>query len=339
MAEGFCSMQKDVLVVKTSKGSSFLSRMIILVVAMALGIYICSVCIKQISDQTRTFVQIIGNPCDSYQFSLCDSSFLHYPQPQTFRRAECADNPVQYFAIISVQRSGSGWFETLLNSHVNVSSNGEIFSVKDRRSNISSIVGTLDRVYSLDWISSASKNECSAAVGFKWMLNQGLMQHPEELSEYFNAKGVSLIFLFRRNLLRRMVSLLANSYDSQAKLLNGKHKSHVHTHEEAEKLSTYKPFINQTTLISQLRQMESVSAKALESFNNTRHLVLYYEDLVRNHTKLVDVQDFLGLPRMKLTSRHVKIHKGSLHNHITNWEEVNRTLQGTAYESFLHDDY
>ncbi|KAL9263095.1 hypothetical protein AKJ16_DCAP18872 [Drosera capensis] len=236
-------------------------------------------------------------------------------------------------------RSGSGWFETLLNSHVNVSSNGEIFSVKERRSNISSIIRTLDRVYSLDWISSASKNECSAAVGFKWMLNQGLMQHPEELSKYFDEKGVSLIFLFRRNLLHRMVSLLANSYDSQAKLLNGKHKSHVHTLEEAEKLSAYKPFINQTTLISQLQQMESVSAKALESFNNTRHLVLYYEDLVRNYTKLVDVQDFLGLPRMKLTSRHVKIHKGSLRNHITNWEEVNRTLQGTAYESFLCDDY
>lgn len=71
-----------------------------------------------------------------------------------------------------MQRSGSGWFESLLNSHTNVSSNGEIFSVKDRRANISSIVQTLDKVYNLDWFSSASKNECSAATGFKWMLNQ-----------------------------------------------------------------------------------------------------------------------------------------------------------------------
>lgn len=79
---------------------------------------------------------------------------------------------MQYFAIISMQRSGSGWFETLLNSHMNVSSNGEIFSVMDRRQNISSIIKTLDTVYNLDWFTSASKNECSAAVGFKWMLNQ-----------------------------------------------------------------------------------------------------------------------------------------------------------------------
>lgn len=87
-------------------------------------------------------------------------------------REECACNPVRYFAILSMQRSGSGWFETLLNSHINVSSNGEIFSVKDRRINVSSIIITMDKVYNLDWFSSASKNECSAAVGFKWMLNQ-----------------------------------------------------------------------------------------------------------------------------------------------------------------------
>jgi hypothetical protein len=59
-----------------------------------------------------------------------------------------------------------------LNSHENISSNGEIFSVKDRRSNITVITKTLDKLYNLDWVSSAAKNECTAAVGLKWMLNQ-----------------------------------------------------------------------------------------------------------------------------------------------------------------------
>ena len=59
----------------------------------------------------------------------------------------------------------------LSNSHVNVSSNGEIFSVEDRRNNISSIIQTLDKVYNLDWFSSSSENQYSAAVGFKWTLN------------------------------------------------------------------------------------------------------------------------------------------------------------------------
>ena len=74
-----------------------------------------------------------------------------------------------------MQRSGSGWFETLLNSHENISSNGEIFSVKVRRSNITAITKTLDKLYNLDWVSSAAKNECTAAVGLKWMLNQVLL--------------------------------------------------------------------------------------------------------------------------------------------------------------------
>ena len=58
------------------------------------------------------------------------------------------------------------------------------------------------------------------------------MEHNKEIVEYFRNKGVSAIFLFRRNLLRRMISVLANSYDRDAKLLNGTHKSHVHSTEE-----------------------------------------------------------------------------------------------------------
>lgn len=253
-------------------------------------------------------------------------------------RAECGCNPVRLFAVLSTQRSGSGWFETLLNSHINISSNGEIFSVKGRRENSSSILRTLDSVYNMDLFTSASKNHCSAAVGFKWMLNQGLIQHHKEIVEYFNNKGVSVIFLFRRNLLRRMVSMIANSYDRYAKLLNGTHKSHVHSHEEASTLAKYKPEINTTLLITDLKKMELAATEALEYFNSTRHLTLYYEDLIRNQTKLGDVLDFLKLPQMNLSSRQVKIHSGPLREHIKNWDDVNKTLSGTTYESFLRSD-
>lgn len=67
---------------------------------------------------------------------------------------------------------------------------------------------------------------------FTSLLMQGLMQYHKEIADYFNNRGVSVLFLFRRNLLRRMVSVLSNSYDRYAKLLNGTHKSHVHSHEE-----------------------------------------------------------------------------------------------------------
>ncbi|KAH6813390.1 P-loop containing nucleoside triphosphate hydrolases superfamily protein [Perilla frutescens var. frutescens] len=333
---------QDSLIIRPSKKTPLVLRMLVLIFAMASGIYICSICVRQIggeSSRRSVSIRVVERPCEATGIEPWEKPYLHFPKPKTFRRDECACNPVRYFAILATQRSGSGWFETLLNSHINISSNGEIFSVKVRRSNLSTIVETLDKVYNLDWLSSASKNECTAAVGFKWMLNQGLIQNHEEIVEYFNTKGVSAIFLFRRNLLRRMISILGNSYDQKARPLNGTHKSHVHSTHEAEILARYKPTINTTFLIPHLQQVEDLVTKSLQYLNGTRHIILYYEDIKNNLTKLVDVQEFLNVPQRDLSSRQVKIHKGALSSQIENWEEVEKTLKGTRYESFLRDDY
>lgn len=165
------------------------------------------------------------------------------------------------------------------------------------------------------------------------------MHYHEEIVEYFKSRGVSTIFLFRRNLLRRMISILANSYDQNAKLLNGTHKSHVHSPKEAEILAKYKPEINTTLLIPNLRQAEEMVSKAIEYFNSTRHMVVYYEDIIKNQTKLRDVQDFLRVPITELCSKQVKIHKGSLSSQVDNWSDVEKALNGTPYEGFLHADY
>ncbi|KAF7840855.1 Nodulation protein H [Senna tora] len=336
------SATKDVLLVKATKSSTLLWRMAVLVFAMICGVYICSICLKQISIPSKigfVDIKVINQTCPEPNLEPWEIPYVHYPKPNTYSRDECVCSPVRYFTILSMQRSGSGWFETFLNNHTNISSNGEIFSVKVRRSNISTIVETLDKIYNLDWISSASKNECTAAVGLKWMLNQGLMQHHEQIADYFKTHGVSIIFLFRRNLLRRMVSILANQYDRDTKLLNGTHKSHVHSPHEAEILAKYRPTINSTLLIRNLKQVNDTTTKALEYFKSIRHIVLYYEDVVKNRTKLLDVQDFLKVPHKDLKSRQVKIHKGLLSSQIENWNDVSKTLNGTPYESFLHADY
>ncbi|KAK4783722.1 hypothetical protein SAY86_018090 [Trapa natans] len=341
MAEAVYYFSKDSFIIKPLKKTSpLLHRMILLIFSMICGVYIVSICVRQISRIQIEEVQTIEGPFPTRAVIEITVPLLHYPMPKTFNRSECAQNPVRLFAILSMQRSGSGWFEALLNSHTNLSSNGEIFSSWERRQNISSIIQTLDRVYNLDWFSSAAKNECSAAVGFKWMFNQGLMEHHKDIVEYFNRRGVSAIFLFRRNLLRRMVSVLSNSYDRYAKLLNGTHKSHVHSEQEASMLSTYKPLINSTSLITDLKEMEESTARVMSYFNSTRHIVLYYEDLIRNRTKLEDVQEFLKLPVRELTSSQVKIHKGSLPDLISNWNEVHSALNGTVYKDFINDpDY
>ncbi|XP_048231444.1 nodulation protein H isoform X2 [Ricinus communis] len=342
MADDLCFFSKDAFIIKSPKKSPLVLRMVVLAFVMVCGVYICSICLKQISISTNPGIFSLGvieKPCPEPNIQPWEIPYVHYPKPKTYSRAECMCNPVRNFAILSMQRSGSGWFETLLNNHTNISSNGEIFSVKVRRSNVSMIVETLDKIYNLDWLSSASKNECTAAVGLKWMLNQGVMQHHEEIVEYFKSRGVSAIFLFRRNLLRRMISVLANSYDREAKLLNGTHKSHVHSPDEAEILARYKPSVNTSLLLSSLKQVEQTTIKALEYFKSNRHIIVYYEDIVKNHTKLLEVQDFLRVPRKELKSRQVKIHKGSISSQAENWGEIQKALKGTHYESFLYGDY
>ncbi|XP_022858610.1 uncharacterized protein LOC111379471, partial [Olea europaea var. sylvestris] len=202
---------QDALVVKAPKRNPLILRMVVLLFAMVCGLYIFSFCINQTNrDNNPLKIQVIDRRrnwhCRTAQIQEWDIPYVHFPEPQTFSRQECSCNPVRFFVIVSMQRSGSGWFETLLNSHINLSSNGEIMGAQDRRRNVSAILKTLDQVYNLDWLSSASKNECTAAVGFKWMLNQGLMAHHEAITDYFNRRGVYVIFLFRRNLLRRLVS-------------------------------------------------------------------------------------------------------------------------------------
>ncbi|KAK8946452.1 hypothetical protein KSP39_PZI007007 [Platanthera zijinensis] len=335
----FSLVRKGSLGQKPSKRYPIL---VVLALTMISSIYICLFPLNQkgfkISPNAMR-VEVMEEPYGYLSVPPFEFPRAHYPKPTTYSRNECECIPVRYFAIITMQRSGSGWFETLLNSHINISSNGEIFSVRERRSNMSTITETLDKVYNLDWYSSASKNECTGAVGFKWMLNQGLMQNQEDIVEYFKRRGISSVFLFRRNLLRRWVSLLANSHDRDAKQLNGTHKAHVHSRHEAEVLARFKPVIDVETLIPDMMQAAKWSSDILRSFLGTRHIVLYYEDLVRNRTKMMDILTFLKMPPRKLTSRHVKIHTRPLSDHIENWDVVARALNGTQYENFIHSDY
>lgn len=343
MPEFSAISHKDLLAGKSSKKPLLICRMLFLIMTIC-GLYMLFICVRQrnMHVKSRYILKHVlhKSPCQKPVIRLEDSVSLHFPLPRTHTRDECACTPVHFFAILSMQRSGSGWFETLLNSHPNISSHGEIFSVKERRRNFSIISHTLDTVYNLDWISSSVKNECTAAVGLKWMLNQGALEYNREIVDYFKKRGISVILLFRRNLLRRLISVLANAYDRSAKQLNGTHKSHVHSKQEAELLAAYKPLINVTFLQNNLHRVEELTHDAVKLFRSTHHILLYYEDLIKDQRKMIDVQEFLKVPPRKLESRQVKIHTRPLSEQILNKDEVHKKLRGTEYEIFLKEtDY
>jgi hypothetical protein len=58
---------------------------------------------------------------------------------------------------------------------------------------------------------------------------------------------------------------------------------------QATILAKYKPQINVTLLIPELKRTEETVAKAVAYFKNIRHVVLYYEDLVNNRTVRLSV--------------------------------------------------
>ncbi|BBN14416.1 hypothetical protein MPTK1_6g11500 [Marchantia polymorpha subsp. ruderalis] len=334
---------KELSGVKEIKKVTSVWKLFMLILLGACGLYMCLIGVDHRVTSQQSFLS--SHPMMDYEGACTKNSRSpfsdipeHFPRPQKYDRGECACTSVHYFAILSMQRSGSGWFETLLNDHPNISSHGEIFSVKPRRENLTTIIQTLDAIYNLDWVSSAAKNECTAAVGLKWMLNQGVMEYNREVSAYFKRKGVSVILLVRRNMLKRLISILANAYDRRMKPLNGTHKSHVHSHEEAKTLAKYKPVINVKHLPDNLRRVQEITDDALHFFNGTRLALVYYEDLVRNPKSIETVQEFLGVPARKLESRQVKIHTKPLQEQIENWEEVLTRLKGTEFESFLEDN-
>jgi hypothetical protein len=52
----------------------------------------------------------------------------------------------------------------------------------------------------------------------------------------------------------------------------------------------------------ELKQTEEKSAQAMEYFNNTRHIVLYYEDLLKNRTVITTkIFNFNLIHSLKMT--------------------------------------
>lgn len=82
---------QDILVMKPQKKSPLLLRMSVLIFSMVCGVFICSVCLKQISTHARTMLMElqIEKPSRSSSSRLNlknDVPLLHYPKPVSFNR-------------------------------------------------------------------------------------------------------------------------------------------------------------------------------------------------------------------------------------------------------------
>ena len=71
------------------KKSSLMLRLVVLVFAMACGIYICFICLKQFSIGSAAFfmnVQVTERPCPKPGIEEGEVPYVHYPKPVTYSR-------------------------------------------------------------------------------------------------------------------------------------------------------------------------------------------------------------------------------------------------------------
>lgn len=80
---------QDSLTIKPPKKASLVLRLMLSAFAMVCGIYICSICLKQMNLQNKNkflFFEDFERPCYDTVVDRSQIPYLHYPKPKTFNR-------------------------------------------------------------------------------------------------------------------------------------------------------------------------------------------------------------------------------------------------------------
>lgn len=80
---------QDALIVKAPKKSPLALRMVVLSVVMICGVYICSICLKQIGTQPNPRLmraELVDIPCRDPRIPESELPYVHYPEPISYSR-------------------------------------------------------------------------------------------------------------------------------------------------------------------------------------------------------------------------------------------------------------
>jgi LPS sulfotransferase NodH len=242
------------------------------------------------------------------------------------------------FLVLTNNRSGSTWLMSTLNSHPQVTAQGELFlprpRVAEKRWDSDfalpryietrfgwaavrpfTVFSYLNRLYRMP-----------GAVGFKLMYLQ-LAQYPEILG-YLVWRRIPIVHLVRRNHLDVVVSYAVKAKIGRAHLLSGDKTPRDLTID-----------LDTRTLIRQLNWLrrQQAYARRLLRLCRLRHMEVAYDDLVRDPAQFEGVLDFLGIPanQYALQSRLERIRGGGHRDVIANYEAVRNALASSEFAELL----
>lgn len=258
------------------------------------------------------------------------------------------------FVIYGIQRTGTIFLMSLLDSHPNILCIGELFQNKSecvqysipryklyiessaiyqvldsviRKIKLNGYLGTIMRKIMinryLDTIYSLSATTGNDAIGFKLMLNQ-VKRYPIVL-DYLSENKFKVIHVVRENILKTYISRLRAQQTGV----------YASTH-PTQKIKVPVP-IN-----SLLEDLDSLSEENNALGNSVSrlgldHLTISYEQIAHNREpELQEVLSFLGVSETaELKSRLVKLTPDNLEQAVENYDEIVNALKHTKYGSYL----
>ena len=285
---------------------------------------------------------------------------LQQPQPSLASRARTSNetNSTLPWLVFTLARTGSRWFVDTLRER----SGGLLpSSIKETTCSSSCVchdVGSDDTL-------AVSKCIDELDTGFKMLALNHSSLHPGNkfMTRYsrpdsrgpaaFNVLAqavckldVAFIFMWRRNILRRIISNEANVWDEKHPALPD-HQPHPESEQEADALREYKPRLDPSTLLDMIegelelqQSIEKAFAKLAPKCDAAaRAATFYYEDLIdTNEDSSKAWGQALQILRIWPKSQYAVIHGDTpVLETVANPDEVVRGLNSTRHAWMLWD--
>lgn len=226
--------------------------------------------------------------------------------------------PGTKFLIFGAGRSGSSLLVDLLDSHPGIRCEGEIMHHRV----------LLPGLY----INCRAATARQDAYGFKLLSYQlrhvQNMRHPRRFLQRLHESGWKIIYLLRRNILRRALS---NLY--------ARHRRKFHERGKQGPVAAVRMQVDLSELLGWMEGMERLNQFEERVLRELPRLNVIYEDDLQNghhHQATVDtIFEYLGLPSAAVNSDLFRATPRHLSDFVTNHEEVERFVGNTRYRRHL----
>lgn len=223
----------------------------------------------------------------------------------------------QKFIIVSRPRSGSEWLVSLLNSHPNCITRGEIFRYPTKEA----AKKMFDKQFNRNWNSSIN------AVGFKIFYHHPLASNDLTVWKLIKEDpSIKIIQLIRRNWIRVFISEEIGKKNNQWILKDNSKKKNEKIKVDIDSLANFLENNKKLLRVSHFINLQETH----EIFN------IYYEDMVSDlNNEMVKLLKFIGLDCQELVTLFRKQNPEPLSALITNYSEVKEFLLKSNNQIFI----